>query len=106
MELRSVEPLSVAKIMGAMYASMGLLFGCIFALIGLFAVPLSGNARQAFPGVFFGIGAVIVGPIFYGCIGLVVGAVGGWLYNVFADLLGGVRVDLQPPGSSTAAFGR
>ena len=105
MELRSVHPLSVAKILGAMYAAMGLVFGCFFALIGLFASPLADGRGQAFPGFMFGIGAVVVFPIFYGCIGLVSGAIGGWLYNVFADLLGGVRVDLQPPGSSTAAFG-
>jgi hypothetical protein len=105
MELRSVDPLSVAKILGAMYAAMGLVFGCLFALIGLVAGPLASGRGQALPGFMFGIGAVIVLPILYGGMGLVSGAIGGWLYNVFADLLGGVRVDLQPPGSSTAAFG-
>jgi hypothetical protein len=30
------------------------------------------------------------------------GAISGWLYNIFADLVGGVQLDLQPPASSAA----
>jgi len=102
MELKSVGPLSVAKVMGAMYAAMGVIFGCLFAVIGLVGVPLAGDRATALPGLFFGVGAVIVLPIFYGCIGFVMGAISGWLYNIFADLVGGVQLDLQPPASSAA----
>jgi hypothetical protein len=35
MELRRVGPWSVAKVLGTMYAAMGLIFGAVFALIAV-----------------------------------------------------------------------
>jgi hypothetical protein len=42
-----------------------------------------------------GIGAVVFLPIFYGVLGLIAGALGAVLYNVFAGLVGGIEIDVQ-----------
>lgn len=100
MELKSVGPLSVAKIMGLMYAAMGLLFGAIFGLIGLARMPFGGD-HGALPGLFFGAGALIFLPVLYGCMGFVVGGISAWLYNILADLVGGVHVHFEPPNHAS-----
>ena len=98
MVVRSVKPLSVAKIVGVLYALMGLLMGGLLSLVGLagaFAVPDAADAGfPAMFGVFFGMGAVIFLPIFYGCLGFVSSLVGALLYNLMAGLVGGIEVDV------------
>lgn len=104
MELKSVDSLSVAKIMGIMYAAMGLIFGGLFAVISLAGLPFGGD-HGGLPGLFFGAGALIFLPVLYGCMGFVVGGISGWLYNIIADLVGGVRVNLQPPSQASTPLG-
>jgi hypothetical protein len=43
----------------------------------------------------FGVGAVVILPIMYGVFGVLGGAVGAALYNVFAGMVGGVEVDMS-----------
>jgi hypothetical protein len=100
MELKSVEALSVAKIMGLMYAAMGILFGAIFGLIGLARLPFGGDVG-GLPALFFGAGALIFLPVLYGCMGFVIGGISAWLYNILADLVGGVHVQLEPPNRAS-----
>jgi hypothetical protein len=92
---------SVAKVLGALYAGMGLLFGAIFALISLAGAGIAGAADSgegAMFGALFGVGAVIFLPIVYGLCGVVFGALSAWLYNVFAGIVGGIELDLQGGG--------
>jgi hypothetical protein len=42
-----------------------------------------------------GIGAIIIFPILYGCIGFVATLVAAWLYNVVAGLVGGIEMEIQ-----------
>jgi hypothetical protein len=97
MIVKRVGVLSVAKVYGALAASMGLLFGLILAAISTIAggSGLVGDDAPAFLGAMFGAGAVIVLPIFYGCMGLVAGAIGAALYNLFAGLVGGVSIEVE-----------
>jgi hypothetical protein len=43
----------------------------------------------------FGVGAVIVFPIFYGCIGFVMTLIMAWLFNIVVGITGGVEVDAR-----------
>jgi hypothetical protein len=43
----------------------------------------------------FGVGAIIVLPIFYGVLGVVMGALTAALYNLFAGMFGGIELDIQ-----------
>ena len=99
MVVKSVKPLSVAKIVGLLYALLGLLFGGLMSLVGLagaFALPDTPGG-EGFPplfGAMFGIGAVLFMPIFYGCLGFISTLIGAVLYNVLAGAVGGIEVDV------------
>jgi hypothetical protein len=95
MIVRRVGPLSCAKVMGMLYALMGLIFG---ACISLFSFIGSAFAPKELPGGFgilFGVGAIIVLPIFYGILGFITSLIGAALYNLVASWVGGVEMDVQ-----------
>ncbi len=93
--IKSVGVLSVGKIMGAVYAALGLLFLPIFLVAGIASSVMGGKgAALGAAGMLI---LAILFPIFYGAIGFVAGAVGGLLYNLFAKWLGGIELELQMP---------
>jgi hypothetical protein len=87
--------LSVAKVYGALSAAMGLLFGLIFAAASTIGAGFSDEPSTPFIGAMFGAGAVIILPIFYGVLGLCMGALSAALYNLFAGMVGGVRIEVE-----------
>jgi len=97
MTLRRIDPLSLAKVGGLLYALIGLLIG---ALISLFAVAgamsIAQDASDEFVGLVFGVGAIFVLPVFYGAMGFVGGLLSAFLYNLAAKFVGGVVLDLEP----------
>jgi hypothetical protein len=44
----------------------------------------------------FGAGAIILLPLFYGMLGMVMGAIGAALYNLFAGMFGGIELETEP----------
>ena len=86
---------SVAKIYGAISASFGLLIGIVVALASLIGAGVSASEDTIPFAPLLGVGAVVALPILYGVMGLIAGAVGALLYNVFAGLVGGVRLDVK-----------
>lgn len=86
---------SVAKVYGAMTAAMGLLFGLILGGLSALGLGMSEGSEIPFLGAVVGIGAVVLLPLVYGCLGLVMGAISAVLYNVFAGLVGGVRIETE-----------
>ena len=95
MILRRIDPVSLAKILGLVYAILGLLFGGIFTLIALAGVAAKNEGEEKF-GFLFGAAAVILFPIFYGAMGALSGAIGALIYNVVAKWIGGVELELSP----------
>jgi hypothetical protein len=94
MVVKRVSPLSCAKIAGVLYAIMGLFFGGLFSLfatVGAFAAPDTGAGML---GVVFGIGAVVLMPILYGCMGFVMTLIMAALYNAVAGMIGGIEIDV------------
>ena len=96
MVVRSVGVWSAARLYGAMTATMGLFFGGILALASMLGAGMGGSEDVPpwLAGVF-GAGAVIILPICYGVMGLIGGAIGAILYNLFASIVGGVEVDVS-----------
>ena len=104
MELKRVGPWSVARMLGTMYAAMGLIFGALFACIALVGGSLAPqNSGAGGFGALFGVGAIVLLPLAYGVAGVVFGALSAWLYNVFAGMVGGIEVQLEPPHRPTAS---
>lgn len=100
MVLTRVGVWSAAKIAGVLYAAMGLILGSIFALIsvlgaGMASVMETSDAPPAWFGAVFGIGAIVLFPIFYGVMGVVTGAISAALYNVFAGVVGGLQLEMR-----------
>ncbi|MFH1701377.1 MAG: hypothetical protein ABIE07_12425 [Candidatus Zixiibacteriota bacterium] len=100
MIIKKIGVFSCAKISGILYALMGLIIGAIFSFISLVSSVFSGDLGGGqLMGMFFGIGAIILLPIFYGLLGFVSAAIGSWFYNLVAGWIGGIEIILeeQPP---------
>ncbi len=102
MVIRRIGVWSVARLYGGICASMGLLFGAIFALIAALG-GMAGAMREsgsgfgtAGLGAMFGVGAIIILPLFYGVLGVVMGAISAALYNLFAGMFGGIELETEP----------
>src|ERR1700732_1901109 len=94
--VKSVGVLSAAKISGATYAVLGLLFAPMFLLMGTIA-SMSGQRWSPF-GALGGVAMAVLFPIAYGLMGFVFGAMGGFIYNLMAKWLGGIQLEFQPVG--------
>jgi hypothetical protein len=94
--LRSVDVMSCAKIMGAVYGSLGLIV-LPFLVLGSLGSLMFGRGSDAMSGFAMFVIAILV-PVFYGALGFVMGALSAWIYNLFAGWLGGVRLELKAEG--------
>ena len=99
-KIKRIEPLQAGKMLGALYACMGLIFLPFFALAalaGAFAQPAQQTAGAPPPALFAGImfGFGIFMPIIYGVMGFVGGIIMAALYNLFARWIGGIEVDVE-----------
>jgi hypothetical protein len=90
--IKSVGVLSVAKIMGAIHAVLGLLVLPFALLVGMLASMAPHQNGQNPFGPFMGIAFAVMAPIFYGIAGFIFGAIGVFLYNIMANRLGGIEV--------------
>ncbi|HEX9701049.1 MAG TPA: hypothetical protein VGD06_16475 [Acidobacteriota bacterium] len=98
MVLRSVGVMSVAKLMGVLYAAIGFLIGAFMAMFSMLGAGMMAADQGAGAGalsMMFGVGSIIFLPIFYGLIGAVGGAIGAALYNLVAGFIGGVELNLE-----------
>jgi hypothetical protein len=95
MVIKRIGPMSCARITGTLYAAMGLVIGAIFSLVALAGGFAPDNSDAAGLATMVGVGAIVIFPILYGCIGFVATIIGVWLYNVMAGLVGGIEMDVQ-----------
>lgn len=91
--VRRIDAFSVAMMVGAMYALIGVIAGLVFFTFSLLG-GLAGGAEMAVGGFLFGGMMLVALPVGYGLAGFVAGLVGGLIYNVAASFVGGVRMDL------------
>ena len=98
MTVKKFGILSVGKISGILYAIMGLVFGILWAAI----MSCDPSAYDIFTGTallsdaafwLIGIFGFTIG---YGIMGFLFGLIGAALYNVFAQWIGGIKVELNP----------
>lgn len=105
MIVKSIRVLSLAKITGTIYATLGLIFGLIFSLVSVLGVAVgslvesaNGNPEALFGtafGLIFGLGAVIILPILYGAMGFLGGLVVSAVYNFAARTIGGLELEVE-----------
>lgn len=96
MQIKKIEPLSAGKLLGTMYALLGLLIGGIFTLLALVGVAAGGGGGDAALGsIIGGIGAIIIMPLFYGVLGFIGGTIGAFFYNIIASMVGGISLEIE-----------
>lgn len=101
MVITRVGVLSLGKLMGLMYAAIGLLFGVLyglFAVVGGGAVMATGSSDGMLGGgVLMGLGvaAVFLVPLLYGLLGFIVGLVSALLFNLAAKYAGGLELEVR-----------
>lgn len=105
MIIRRLGVWSVARLYAGIMGTFGLIGGVFFALmatVGGLAGAMASSASSRGAGLaagglsaIFGVGAIIILPICYAIAGLIGGAIGAALYNLFAGMFGGIEVEVQ-----------
>jgi hypothetical protein len=95
MTIKSVVPISCAKVAAVLYGIGGLLAGGIFSLVSLTGGLAADDSAAAGFGAMIGAGAIIVFPLLYACMGFVVTLIAAWLYNIVAGMVGGIEFETQ-----------
>ena len=82
--IRRFGVLQTAKVVGTLYALLGLVFVPVVLIVSMVA-PKEGGMSPGF---------ALAIPILYGVLGFVFAAISCALYNVVAGLVGGIEVEL------------
>ena len=93
-QVKRLGVLSLGKMLGLLYALLGFIIGLIFScvsLVGSVAMISELGGEGAF-GLLFGIGSIVLFPIFYGVIGFIAGLLVAFLYNIIARFVGGIEI--------------
>ena len=98
--IKRIAPLQSGKMLGALYACMGVILLPFFALAevaGAFAPASQQSAEAPAPALFAAmtVGFGIFMPIIYGVMGFVGGIIAAALYNLFARRIGGIEVEVE-----------
>jgi len=92
--VKRVGIFSVGKVMGALYALIGLIAGAFISLFSLLGAAVGGGSTEGIAGAIFGIGAIMIVPLLYGVFGLIGGIIMAALYNLIASMIGGVEIEI------------
>ena len=95
MVIRRIEPLSCGKVVGVIYAIVGLVIGVIVSVAALTGGFAARDMLGPLAGGVVGLGAILFVPLLYGGIAFVAAFVVAWLYNVAAGYVGGIEIDLK-----------
>ena len=95
LHIKQIDVLSVGKLLGCLYALIGLIAGGIMSLFALLGAVGGGGGDAAITGLVVGVGAIIFVPLFYGVIGFIGGLLGALFYNIVAGFVGGIRIDVE-----------
>lgn len=103
MTIRRFGVISVAKMYGLLTFVIGLIIGVIYGLFFiLFGAAMSAMAPGGRDATAGGVSSVVIGilmmigiPVFYGIFGFIAGAIGAFIYNAVAGIIGGVKFELE-----------
>jgi Transmembrane domain of unknown function (DUF3566) len=100
--IKRIEPLQAGKMLGILYACMGLIFLPFFALFGVLGAfaqhaqqtqSVAGPAAALVAGMMVGFGIFM--PVMYGVMGFIFGILMAVIYNLVARWIGGIEVDVE-----------
>ena len=108
MILKQIGVLSLARMLGGLYAGIGLIIGVFFSIasvIGGLAASMAANTEEvagALIALLFGIGAIVFIPVMYGLMGFVGGALLALFFNLLAGVFGGIEMTFVNPPAGPA----
>ncbi len=91
--IKKIGVLSLGKIVGVLYAIMGLILGAFMTLASLTIGSMAFHPGMG--GMFFGAGAIIILPIFYGILGLITGIITALVFNAATGIIGGLEIEVE-----------
>ena len=101
LRINKLGVLSVAKMYALVMLAVSLIFCIPFGLVMMVSSASMIGSREAGVGALGG-GGFIAGllfmigvPIFYAVIGFIFGAIGAFIYNIFAGIVGGVEIEVE-----------
>ena len=90
MKIKRISPLSLAKISGILLAVFGFILGVLVAGLTLLN-SFTGGKSQGISGYI----SIIVLPFVYGALGFVMAFIQAWLFNIIAQKIGGLEIDVE-----------
>ena len=94
-KIKKIGALSLGKILGIMYAIMGLIFGGLITIAAVLGNTFFAQENSNVGAIIFGLGAIIFIPIIYGFLGFILGIISAWIFNKAAKWVGGLEIELQ-----------
>lgn len=96
--LKKIEPVQLAKMLAVIYGLGSLVFVPFFLLFSFIAsmAPHMGQGPATMPMMLgMGIGFMIFAPLLYAFIGFITGLIGALIYNLVAQWIGGIEVEVE-----------
>ena len=98
--VKKIDIISTAKVYGVITAIAGFFVGLGIAVFGSmmsYAALMGAGTMAPQMSILGGLGAlaIIVMPIMYGVLGFIIGAIGAFIYNLIADHVGGIQIELE-----------
>tara|TARA_Y100000310_G_scaffold217822_1_gene218915 strand:+ start:9391 stop:9672 length:282 start_codon:yes stop_codon:yes gene_type:complete len=91
-KVNKIGVLSLAKVFGILYAIMGLIVGLILTFFSAADIPLATSELNS--GIY-GAASIILLPIIYGIMGFISGLITAFFYNLVANKIGGIEVEIK-----------
>ncbi len=94
-ELKSVDPMSLGKMMAVIEAVIGFIIALFVAAFAPFASSFGGmGAMGPFSAAALGLLVIIIIPAVLAVIGFLMGVITAFVYNAVAKRFGGIKLDL------------
>ncbi len=93
-ELKAIDVMSMATVSAVILAIFGFIAGIIAALGAGMVSAFDTVAGMGMLSAYMGVAAIVFFPILYAIIGFVMGAITAFIYNIIAQKVGGVKLDL------------
>ena len=90
-EIKEINVISAANILGVIHFAMGIFIGVIYFLISL-GMPADMFDAVPWMRYMFGVGSLVIMPVASGLMGWLSGAVSSLVYNLVTDRIGGLKI--------------
>jgi len=90
-EIKEINVISAANILGVIHFAMGIFIGVIYFLISL-GMPADMFDAVPWMRYMFGVGSLVIMPVASGLMGWLSGAVSSLVYNLVAERIGGLKL--------------